>query len=783
MKNYFSILFFLFFVGLTSAQTCTISGFVKDSANGEAMVGATIEVKELTTGVAANEYGFYSISIPKGDYTLIYTSLGYPPFTKSIHLSANMKLNVQMHQNSQALNAVEIASTKGNENVKSVDVGVTKMDIRTIKKIPMFMGETDIIRSILFLPGISTVGEGSSGYNARGGSVDQNLILLDDAPVFNSSHLFGFFSVFNPDAVKDVTLTKGGIPAEYGERLASVLDIHMKEGDDQKFDFTGGIGLVFSRFAIEGPIKKSKGSFIVAARRSYIDVIAQPFLNSNLKGSIFNFYDLTLKANYTLNNKNRVYLSGYLGQDNFGAPGFSFNWGNKTATFRWNHLFNDKLFLNTSAIFSDYNYSLGFSTNNDSNAFKWTSHIISYSVKPEFTYYLNPQNTIKFGLQSTYYDFEPGTATFTSGGQSSNSSLPDKFALESALYIQNEQKIGARLILRYGFRYSFYQYLGSGTAYLYGDTTAGDRKPLLGEQTYSSGQIIKQYSNPEPRFSAKYDLTESSSLKASYMRTAQYIYLVSNTTASTPLDVWNPVTNNISPQLADEVSLGYYKNFGLHNDYETSVETYYRYMQNQVDYINDANLLLNPYLEGDLLEGVGRAYGAEFYVKKNKGKFTGWISYTLSRTELKVDGINNNNWYPQRFNHTHDLNIVTMYDLNKRWSFSANFVYMSGTPATFPTNRIELQGYIIPQNSNNSRNNYILPPYDRMDVSATLQSKRNSKRKWQAYWVFSIYNVYDRRNPFSIFFQEDPNNSQVTEAVRYSIIGSAIPSIAYNFKF
>ncbi|MEO6882630.1 MAG: TonB-dependent receptor [Bacteroidia bacterium] len=783
MKNNFLILLLLLFVGTASAQTFTVSGYVKDSASGEALAGATIAVKELNTGVAANEYGFYSISIPKGDYILICNSLGYPSFTKKIQLNANLKLNIPLHENLQALNTVEVSATKENENVKSVEVGVTKMDIRTIKKIPMFMGETDIIRSILFLPGISTVGEGSSGYNARGGSVDQNLILLDDAPVFNSSHLFGFFSVFNPDAVKDVTLTKGGIPAEYGERLSSVLDIHMKEGDNQKFDFSGGIGLVFSRFAVEGPIKKSKGSFIIAARRSYVDVLAQPFLISDLKGSIFNFYDLTLKANYMLNDKNRVYLSGYMGQDNFGAPGFSFNWGNKTATLRWNHLFNDKLFLNTSAIYSNYNYSLGFSSNNDSNAFKWTSHIISYSIKPEFSFFPNPQNTIKFGLQSSYYNFQPGTAIFTSGGESRNSSLPDKFALESAIYLENEQKIGARLILKYGLRYSFYQYLGSGTAYLYGDTTAGARKPLVGEQNYTSGQVIKQYANPEPRFSAKYDLTESSSLKISYMRTAQYIYLVSNTTASTPLDVWNPATNNIPPQLADQGSIGYYRNFGLHNDYETSVETYYKSMQHQVDYINDANLLLNPYIEGDLLNGIGRAYGVEFYVKKNKGKFTGWISYTLARTELKVDGINNNNWYPQRFNHTHDLNVVTMYDLNERWSFSANFVYMSGTPATFPTDRIELQGYIIPQNVNNSRNNYILPPYDRMDISATLQSKRNHSRKWQGSWVFSVYNVYDRRNPFSIFFQEDPNNPQVTQAVRYSIIGSAIPSIAYNFKF
>lgn len=766
----------------SSVEKHTISGYLKDAKNGEVLIGATILVKELGTGATANVYGFYSISIPKGIYTLVYNFVGYQPITKTVNLKENIQLNIELSENIQALQEVVISAKEEDANVKNVEMSVNRLDMKTIQKIPALLGEVDLVRSIQLLPGVTTVGEGASGFNVRGGGVDQNLILLDEAPVFNSSHLFGFFSVFNPDAVRDVKLIKGGIPAEYGGRLSSILDVRMKDGNNKKLEVKGGVGLIFSRLSIEAPVVKDKGSFIIAARRSYIDVLAKPFLKKELKDARFNFYDLTAKTNYSINAKNKIFLSAYLGRDVFGAPGFSFNWGNATTTFRWNHVFGEKLFLNTSLIYSNYDYELGFGETGK-DGFNWKSKIINYSVKPEFSYFLNPKNTIKFGVQSIYYDFVPGKATFSSTDQSNDISLKDKFALESAVYLENEQRIGARFIVEYGLRYSIYQFMGEGLAYTYKDTVSGIRKTLVSTKNYEHLETIKQYGNLEPRLSVKYDLTERSSVKLSYNRTSQYLHLISNTTASTPLDVWTPSTNNIKPQLADQLAWGYFRNFGKDDSYESSVETYYKHMQNQVDYIDNANLLLNEFLEADLLTGTGRAYGAEIYLKKNKGKLNGWISYTIARTERKVTGINQNDWYPNRFDKLHNLNLVPSYDISKRLTLSANFVFATGTPATFPTNRIEIQGFVVPHNSQEKRNNYRIPAYHRLDLSATLQAKSKEGRKWNYNWVFSVYNVYNRRNPFSIFFQANEDNPQVTEAIRYSIIGSFVPAVAFNFNF
>lgn len=783
MKKIVLLLLFLqILVALKAQQQHTISGYLKDIKNGEVLIGATLAVKELKTGVATNVYGFYSISIPNGDYTLVYSFIGYQSVVKNISLKESINIDIELSESSQQLSAVEIVSEREDVNVKSIEMSVNKMDIKTISKIPALLGEVDVIRSIQLLPGVTTVGEGASGFNVRGGSIDQNLVLLDEAPVFNSSHLFGFFSVFNPDAVKDVKLIKGGIPAQYGGRTSSILDVRMKDGNNKKLEVKGGVGVIFSRLAIEAPIVKNKGSFIIAGRRSYIDVLAKPFLTKDLKDAKFNFYDLTAKANYSISPKDKVFLSAYMGRDVFGAPGFTFNWGNTTTSFRWNHIFDDKLFLNTNLIYSNYDYELGFGETGK-DGFNWKSKIINYSVKPEFSYFLNTSNTIKFGGQSTYYDFVPGKATFSSVGMSNDFSLKDKFSLESAVFIQNEQKIGALLVVEYGLRYSLYQFMGAGLAYTYGDTVTGLSKPLLSTKMYDTQKTIKQYGNLEPRLSIKYDLTEASSLKASYNRTSQYLHLISNTTASTPLDVWTPSTNNIKPQLCDQVALGYFKNFGNDNAYETSVESYYKYMQNQIDYIDNANLLLNEYLEGDLLNGIGRAYGLEFYVKKNKGKLNGWISYTLARTERKVTGINQGEWYANRFDKLHNLNVVSSYDISKRWSVSANFVFATGTPATFPTNRIEIQGFIPPHNSEEKRNNYRITPYHRLDMSATMQARHKEGRKWDWNMVFSVYNVYNRRNAFSIFFQANKDNPRITEAIRYSIIGSVVPAVSFNFNF
>ncbi len=757
----------------------TLSGYVKNAQSGEEIIGAVVSVKGTSNGVTTNSYGYYSLTLPSGRYTILYSLIGYESVEKEIELTSNITDNVELGEKQQQLKEVEISSERADGNVKNVEMSVNKLDIKTIKKIPALLGEVDIIRGIQLLPGVSTVGEGAQGFNVRGGGVDQNLVLLDEAPVFNSSHLFGFFSVFNPDAVKDVKLIKGGIPAQYGGRLSSILDVRLNEGNSKKLAVNGGIGLIFSRLTIEAPIVKNKSSFIIAGRRSYIDFLAKPFLREDLKKSKFYFYDLTAKVNYTLNEKNKIFLSGYLGRDVF-SSGFKSNWGNTTTTLRWNHLFNPKLFLNTTAFYSNYDYELVFGQPNG-DEFSWRSKIINYSVKPELTYYLNTKNTIHFGGQVTLYDFRPGNATFTSENRKSDISLKDKFGVESALYVDNEQKIGGRITAQYGMRFSMWDYIGPGKVYTYRDTIPNVSRPLQDTINVASGEIIKKYWNPEPRVAVKLDLTPTSSIKASYTRISQYLHLVSNTTASTPLDVWTPTTNNIKPQICNQEALGYFKNFGGNNEYETSVEIYYKTMQNQVDYIDNANLLLNEYIEGELMNGKGRAYGLEVFAKKNNGKFTGWVSYTLARTERKVNGINRNEWYPNRFDKVHNLNLVAFYQINKKWDVSGTFAFATGTPATFPTNRIVVQGYIIPNNSDEQRNNYRIPSYHRLDLSATRQGK--IRKRWESFWVFSVYNVYGRSNAFSVYFQQAAKGANTTEAIRYSIIARPIPSIAYNFKF
>ena len=766
-------------VNLTFAQKFTLSGYIKDASNGEELIGASVYLVELKTGAVTNEYGFYSVKVDKGQYTVKISYIGYQTITKNINLDKDQKLDIELPLEGKALEEIVVTSSKPDENIRSIQMSVNKLEMKTIQKIPAFFGEADVIRSIQLLPGVTTVGEGASGFNVRGGNIDQNLILIDEAPVYNSAHALGFFSVFNPDAVKNVKLVKGGIPAEYGGRLSSLLDVRLREGNSKQFELNGGIGLLFSRLSLQAPIVKDKSSFIIAGRRSYVDLFF-PLLGEDFQDTRLSFYDLTAKVNYTINEKNKIYLSGYFGRDNIGFGDFAFNWGNATATLRWNHLFNDQLFLNTTVFYSNYDYSIGVPDPTD--GFDWKANILNYSIKPEFTYFANSNNTINFGGQAILYQFRPGTAVFTSGGVSNTISQDDKFGLETAVYISNEQNIGKRITLQYGLRYSWFNYLGEGSAITFGDAPAGERRDPISSQNFGMWESIAQYGNLEPRFSAKYMLNDKSSLKLSYNRMAQYIHLVSNTTASIPLDTWTPSTNNIQPQLADQVALGYFRNFGKNNDYEFSAETYYKIYQNQIDYIDGADLLLNENLEGDLLSGDGRAYGLELYLKKNSGKLNGWISYTLARTEQQVDGINNNNWYPTRFDRTHNLYIVALYKLSKRVELSANFLYASGTPATFPTNRFEFDGIVVPHNAEDSRNNFRIAASHRLDLSLTLLPKKTNKR-WQGSWVFSIYNVYANRNPFSVFFQSDADNPLLTQAVRFSVIGSLIPSVTYNFKF
>ena len=790
MRRYLPLYFLILLPSLLLSQNkYTISGYIKDAENGESLIGAVSYIPSLDRGITSNEYGFYSISLPVGNYEIEFSYLGYVTEIRNIELNRNLTLNMELRVEATDLTEVIVTAEGEDRNVREIEMSVNKLDIQTIKNVPTLLGEVEVIRSLQLLPGVSTVGEGASGFNVRGGSIDQNLILLDEAPVFNSSHLFGFFSVFNPDAIKDVKLYKGGIPARYGGRLSSILDVRMKEGNSKTFNMDGGVGFIFSRLSLEAPIVKDKSSFIVAGRRSYIDVLAKPFLTDELEGSVLNFYDLTLKANYNINERNRIYLSGYFGRDNFGfGDAAGFNWGNSTGTFRWNHLFNERLFSNLTFYFSDYDYQLNFG-DDATNKFDWNANIENYSVKPEFTYFLNPENVLRFGGQIIVYTFEPGNAVGVSQGETTDVSLANKYAIESAVYVENEQDITKRLKLNYGLRLSHFNYTGKGNAYLYTDAQVpGRRRFATNVQSFNQWESIKTYLNLEPRLSIKYQLNDFSSLKGSYNRTTQYIHLISNTTASTPVDVWTPSTNNIKPQLADQVALGYFRNF-MRNTYEMSVEAYYKKMQNLVDYIDGADLLLNEFLEGDLLEGKGRAYGTEILVKKNKGKVNGWLSYTLSRTERLVEGINADRWYPSRFDQTHSLSLTAFYELNDRWSLGGTFAFNSGTPITFATSRFEQQGYVVPHNGLDVRNNVRIPSYHRLDLSATLKGRKKKEGdRWVGDWVFSVYNVYNRRNPFSIYFRQNADRVLTdqpasTEAIQLSVIGSFIPSISYNFKF
>ena len=788
MRKLLSMLTFCVSICLVSAQeNFTISGYITDYESGETLIGATALVKELGNGAVSNEYGFYSISVPEGSYTLEFSYIGFGNIIKSVSLSANYKLDVELGEMKNELAEVVVTAKEEDSNVREVSMSVNKLDITTIKSMPTLLGEVEIIRSLQLLPGVNSVGEGATGFNVRGGSIDQNLILLDEAPVYNSSHLFGFFSVFNPDAVKDVKLYKGGIPSRYGGRLSSILDVRMKEGNKKKLNINGGVGFIFSRLSVEAPIIKDKSSLIVAARRSYIDVLAKPFLSESLNGSELNFYDLTLKTNYDINDKNRLFISGYFGRDNFGfGDQAGFNWGNKTGTIRWNHLFSERLFSNLTFYFSDYDYQIKFG-NDSQNKFDWNASIQNIGVKPEFSFFLKPGNLLKFGGQSILYTFDPGNAVGVSEGEERDFSLPQKYAMENAVYVENEIDITTTIKANYGLRLSSFTYLGKGTAYEYADGIPGERRYATSATEYDDWESIKTYYNFEPRLSLQMQLSSNNSIKGSYNRTTQYIHLVSNTTAATPVDVWTPSTNNIRPSTADQVAFGYFQNLN-DNTYELSAEVYYKTMNNLVDYIDGADLLLNQFIEGDLIEGEGRAYGIELMAKKTKGKINGWLSYTLARTERQTPGINGGEWYASRFDQLHNLSLTGFYEINDRWTTSANFAFNTGSPTTFPTTRYTIQGFVVPHNANEERNNVRLPNYHRLDLSITRKGKIKEGKRWTGDWVFSVYNVYNRKNAFSIFFaQEDgriPIGSSVnTDAYRLSVIGSFIPSVSYNFKF
>ncbi len=768
-----SIVLLLLVVPLSSSaqKSFTISGHVTDIDNGEDLIGVTIYSLENLSGTISNSYGFYSLSLPEGTYTIRYSYLGYEPIDSPVDLNSNILMNIELRQSTINLEEVVVSAERRDINISEANMGVERLNVREINHIPVIFGEKDLLKTIQLLPGISSSGEGSTGFHVRGGSMDQNLILLDEATVFSASHLLGFFSVFNSDALKDVTVYKGGIPARYGGRASSVLDISMNNGNSKQFSASGGIGLISTRLTLEAPIIKDKLSFIISGRRTYLDILAKAiFPDDIIDDDIrFYFYDLNTKVNYTLNEKNRLFISGYFGQDVFGFGNeIGTDWGNATGTLRWNHLFSDKLFSNTSLIYSNYKYSF----NLGELGLKLGSGIEDYSIKEDATLYLNPDNTMKFGFSLTSHKFMPGELT-SNMVNNFEIVLDEKRALESGIYFQNDHKISDKLSSTYGIRLSMFNQTGPGWIYEYNDYNSPS------DSTYfEKGDIAQSYFAVEPRLSLNYRLNSESSLKLSYNRMAQYMHLLSNSTSGTPMDVWIPSSNNIKPILVDQVSLGYYRNF-LNDGIEGSVELYYKNLTNTTDYEDGAEIMLNKYVESVILTGRGISYGLEFYLKKKYGDFTGWISYTLSRTENKIEGINKGEWYPLKYDKTHDVSIIGTYEFSKRLSVSAVWIYATGNAVTFPSGKYELNGKLVPYYT--ERNGYRMPSYNRLDASLTLKSKKK-RDKFEGSWDFSIYNLYNRHNAYSISFRESESEPGKTEAVRLSLFG-IVPSISYNFKF
>lgn len=758
----------------------TVSGHIRDKNSGEDLIGATVFVKEMKTGTSSNIYGFYSISLDAGNYTLEYSYVGFEPVRRTIDLKENLTIDIELSEKEQELQEVVITGTAINDNVTKAEMSTIKMDTKTIKQIPALMGEVDIIKAIQLLPGVQTISEGSSGFSVRGGSLDQNLIQLDEATVYNASHLMGFFSVFNNDAIKDVKLYKGDIPASAGGRLSSLLDVRMKDGNAKKYSATGGIGTISSRLTLEGPIIKDKASFIVSGRRTYADLFLKLNSDPAISNNTLYFYDFNAKVNYNINENNRVFASAYYGKDVFKSPDFKMLWGNRTFTFRWNHLFSKKLFSNFTLLHSKFDYQLGV-PEGSANSFEWIANLKDYGAKADYTYYLNTNNTLRFGLSAIYHNFIPGTARgLGSDALLTEYEVENNNALESAIYISNEQKIGARLIAKYGLRFSHFVNVGESTIYNY------DVHYLMVDSTvYAKGEFFSPYYGFEPRIGLTYILNELSSIKASYARTRQYIQLAQNSTAGTPMDIWFPSSPNVKPQIADQFALGYFRNF-LDNTIETSVEGYYKKTKNAIDFKDHAELLLNRLFEGELRFGEGQAYGLEFLVRYQLSKFSGWVSYTLSRTERKTstpypeDGINDNKTYPTTYDKPHNVSVVLNYNLSKRILLGATWVYNTGSAVTFPVGRIEYGNKYIPIFS--ERNGYRMPDYHRLDVSATLLSKEKPGRKFNWDLNFSAYNAYARKNPWVINFKTSTDNPNETYAEMIYLF-SIVPSITFNFRF
>ncbi len=771
----------------------SISGFIKDSKTGEALTGATVYVKEIKKATSTNQYGFYSISLLPGSYNIEFSYVGYQSINKIIDLLSKTSLNIEMSEEAQVLNEVVVKSSRPEDNIKKAEMSVAKLDMKTIKQIPAFMGEVDVIKAIQMLPGVQSTSEGSSGYSVRGGGIDQNLIILDEATVYNASHLMGFFSVFNNDAIRDVKLYKGDIPANYGGRLSSVLDVRMKEGNNKKFSATGGIGLLSSRLTLEGPIVNEKTSFLISGRRTYYDIFFPLFPDTDLKKSKLYFFDLNLKINHELNANNRLYLSAYLGRDIMGQKDFSnIGFGNQTASLRWNHLFSSRLFSNITILRSKYDYALYM--NMGATKEYWNSRLLDYTLKADFNFYPNPDNEIRFGVISTYHFLVPCDAWMQSDSIL-KVPYPNNYELESGAYISNQQKIGDKLILKYGVRYSIFQNMGSTISYKY-----NSEHEVIDSTYYPSGKIYHTYAGLEglePRLGVSYSINEITSVKASYSRTLQFMQLASNSTGSMPLDIWFPSSPNVKPQKADQFAVGYFRNI-RNNTIETSVEVYYKKMNDVIDFRDHPILFLNRYMEGEIRTGTAQSYGIEFLINKSEGKLNGWISYTLCKSTRTIPEINDGKPYPSPYDKPNNINIILNYEFSERMIFSANWIYATGAPFTAPVGTFSMG---IPTNLDGSlkdptstegntinkiysgRNQSRMRDYHRLDISLTLKERPRQNRLWHGEWVFSIYNAYGRHNDWIINFQPDSENKNKTVAERWYLPFVFFPGITYNFTF
>ncbi len=762
----------------------TISGVIRDSLNGETLISATLSVKGKTKGINTNAYGFYSITLNPGVYTLVCSFVGYQFRMIEVRLDRDIKLNVDLLPRVDLSEAVVVSSRKRDANVKNAQMGKFSLPIEQIKTIPAFLGEVDLLKTIQLLPGVRNAGEGSAGIYVRGGGPDQNLILLDDAPVYNTGHLFGFFSIFNADAIKNVSLIKGGMPAQYGGRLSSVLDVAMKEGNDKKLQVDAGIGLIASRFSIQGPLKKNKASFIVSARRTYIDALAKPFISksSQFYGSGYFFYDLNAKVNYTFSDRDRLYLSGYFGRDVFdfvnGRQSLKVNipWGNTTGTLRWNHVYNNRLFGNTTVVYNDYNFN--FNAAQHTFEIKLASGIRDVSIKQDLDLYPFSGHKIKFGGLYTYHRFTPSVI---SGKQDSIVFKPNnaqvKYAHEAAVYLQDDWEISDKWKINAGIRYSWFQQIGPYNIY---KTDANGNR--LDSTVFAGGAPVKTYGGAEPRLTVRYAINDVTSLKASVTRNLQYIHLVSNAGTTLPTDIWVPSTYKVKPQLSWLYAAGLFRNF-RDNMFETSVEVYYKNMLNQIEYQEGYTPNTLEDTENFFTFGKGWSYGSEFFINKTKGRFTGWIGYTLSWTWRRFPALNFGNAYPAKYDRRNDMSIVAMYSFNKKWKASAVFVYGSGNAATLPQRFYIINGVLTQEYSR--INEYRLPAYHRLDLSATLTPRKNEYRKRKIEWVFSIYNTYSRQNPYFIYFDQtgSPFNGTLQVQAKQVSLFPIIPAVTWNVKF